>query len=170
MAVRWAAHREPGQFLITSLFSRFSGHLRTIHANHNLDPSYQIDRSEPLYKHVPGTSIARVRHWASATDLAACLEQSRPEVRTTRAGLEQAPVPPQQQEKVLNRHQPAFYGQPNMTWDAMHVRQLAEEGRDDCGLLAISQSLLDPDFTTMDRIVSFDEMMLGNISETWDLG
>ncbi|KAH4181953.1 hypothetical protein HBI81_217930 [Parastagonospora nodorum] len=174
MGARWAAHREAGQLRLTSIFSRFAGRLRTMHANCNLDSSYRIDLSEPLYENVPSTSKTRVRHWVSPNDLVSCLEQNRTEVGSTRQ--EQAPAQvvhdgaPLQQDEMPNRPNLAFSNQADMPWDPMNLSQLGEGGSDNGSLLAISQSLLDPDFTSMDRIVSFDEMMLGNISETWDLG
>lgn len=174
MAVRWAAHREAGQLRLASIFSRFTGRLRTIHANCNLDHSYRIDRSESLYETVALAEKERVRHWVSPNDLASCLEQNRTEIGSTRR--EQAPVQEAhdggslQRDEVTNPSTLAFSNQADMPWDPMNLSRLGDGGSDNGSLLAISQSLLDPDFTSMDRIVSFDEMMLGNISETWDLG
>jgi len=174
MAARWAAHREAGQMRLVSIFSRFAGRLRTIHANCNLDLSYRIDRSEPLYEIVASASKKRVRHWVSPNDLASCLEQNRTEIGSARQG--QTPIQVShdsaslQQDEMTNCPDLAFSNQADMPWDPMNLSQLGDGGSDNGSLLAISQSLLDPDFTSMDRIVSFDEMMLGNISETWDLG
>jgi hypothetical protein len=52
----------------------------------------------------------------------------------------------------------------------MDAGQLASESQDDSSLLAISQSLLDPDSTIMDIIVSFAKLMLGQITEAWNIG
>lgn len=174
MAARWEAHTKPGQLRSTSLFSRLAGHLRTIHANCNLEPSYQIDRSEPLYEHEPAASNARVRHWVTPSELATCLEQCRPKLKNPQHEQEKAQVLSNsavlQQDSVTNLQPLASHVPPNIPWDTLDAGQVVDRSQADGGLLAISQSLLDPDFTIMDRIVSFDEMMLGNISETWDLG
>jgi hypothetical protein len=167
MASRWATCRELGQLRPTSLFSRFAGRLRTIHANCTLDLSFQIDRSEPLYKHIPSDRNVRARHWVSPNDLEACLEQTRSDLTTSlHTSHDTIAIG---QNNIDDNRASAFEPQLNAPWDEMDVGQVAEGDQDHGDLLAISQSLLDPEFSSMDRIISFDDMMLGNIPESWNL-
>jgi hypothetical protein len=170
MADRWAVRREPGQLRPTSLFSRFAGRLRTIYANCNLDLSYQVDRSEPLYEHIPAIVEGRARHWVSPSDLTSCLEQNRTEISAKRHGQGQAQVDstiaPLEPENGVNQRNLAFDTGPSISWDPINLEQVANESQDESGIFEISQSLLDLDSTIIDRVISFDEMMLGNISDT----
>jgi hypothetical protein len=129
--------------------------------------SFQIDRAEPLYLYKPSDTSARARHWVTPNDLEACLEQTRSNLTTTLHAGHDSTLPGQ--VNVNESGASAFEPQLSAPWDAMDVGQVAEGDQDHEDLLAISQSLLDPEFANMDRIISFDDMMLGNISESWDL-
>jgi hypothetical protein len=172
MATRCATPRHAGQLRSTSIFARFAGRLRTIQAKCNLEPSYRVDRAEPLFEDVAATPSARVRHWYTPRDLATCLEQSRPEINTTSTGQRQVLVADNigqpRQDNIADRDSSVFHNQVDVPWSAMDVEPLDGTDQEDEGLLAISQSLLDPDFTSMDRIVSFEDMMVENMSEAWD--
>jgi hypothetical protein len=169
MAIRCATPRDAGQLRSTSIFARFAGRLRTIHAKCNLEPLYRVDRAEPLFEDMTATPNVRVRHWYTPRDLATCIEQSRPEINTTSNGQRQVLVghniTQSQQDNIVDRESSVFQNQVNVPWGAV---SLGDTNQEDEGLLAISQSLLDPDFTSMDRIVSFEDMMVENISEAWD--
>jgi hypothetical protein len=172
MAIRCATPRDAGQLRSTSIFARFAGRLRTIHARCNLEPLYRVDRVEPLFEDMTATPNVRVRHWYTPRDLATCIEQSRPEINTTSTGQRQElvghKIAKSQQDKPFDRDSSVFQTQVNDPWSAVDVESLGGTNQEDEDLLAISQSLLDPDFASMDRIVSFEDMMVENISEAWD--
>lgn len=116
---------------------------------------------------MPSETSARARHWVTPNDLEACLEQTRSNLTTTLHTSHDSI--PSGQVNANDSGASTFESQLNVPWDAMDVRHGAEGDQEHGDLLAISQSLLDPQFANMDRIISFDDMMLGNISESWDL-
>jgi hypothetical protein len=156
-AIRWDAHTSPKQLRSTSLFSRLASRVRTIHSNCNLESSYQIDRSEPLYEHVPATNKTSVRHWVSSDELAICLEQSRPVVSSTQHKQANARVsrdsvalkntqelrsPTVLQQNTTPDCQPSPSDpQPKISWTAMDAGSLAAGSGDDDCFLTLSQSL-----------------------------
>jgi hypothetical protein len=172
MAVRWATRRSTGQLRPTSIFARFAGRLRTMHAKCDLEASYQIDRAEPLFRHTSTSPHNSIRHWYSPHDLVTCLEQSRPEINLMSNTQDKIPrahgnVQPHE-DSLINCDASVFQEQVEIPWCAMEVDPLEDGNQEDEVLLAISQSLLNPDFMSMDRIISFEDMMAGNISEAWD--
>lgn len=58
-----------------------------------------------------------------------------------------------------------------MTWDINSTMEPSEANLSDANLLAISESLMGPEFTDMDRVVTLDDVMLGGFPEmgmNWD--
>ncbi|OAK93765.1 hypothetical protein IQ06DRAFT_91232 [Phaeosphaeriaceae sp. SRC1lsM3a] len=174
MACRWAAPKELGQLRLTSLFSRFAGRLRTIHASCNVDMTYRINTLEPLYDYTTSRRTIHARHWVSPDDLAASLEQGRSDgtfslrARDPDPSNEHIVGDGQDQMSVQDR---ASATQLDARWVDMHMAQDGGPGQDQeySDLIAISRSLLDPDFAGMDRIVNFDDIMMGSQTGSWHI-
>ncbi|KAH7078718.1 fungal-specific transcription factor domain-containing protein [Paraphoma chrysanthemicola] len=170
MALRWAT---PSQLMSTSLFSTFADRIRTIHANCEMDLSYKIDRSEPLQVRIPASSVASARQWWSKHQQATYVQQHSSEfdaashTQTKHAVAQDANI--SRQNDALETQNSVFADPTDAPWGPINVVGAAAENGNYEDLLAISQSLLDPDFTSMNRIVSFEDMMLGDIPETWSL-
>jgi hypothetical protein len=157
---RWTDQNISDQIQSTSLFSQFAGRLRKMHADYNLDLCVQIDKTEPLYQHIPATINLSARHWLSPSVLATDLDQEHPRISHGPTSI--------QSRNTVNPRDPDLETQVNMMWGTVGVVPPTECSEEDSDLLAISQTLLSSEFTSMDRIVSFEEMMLGNTSEAWD--
>ncbi|KAH7073249.1 fungal-specific transcription factor domain-containing protein [Paraphoma chrysanthemicola] len=170
MALRWAT---PSQLKSPSLFSEFADRIRTIHTNCEMDLSYQIDRSEPLQVRTSASSVPSARHWWSKHQQATYVQQHSSEFDA--ASYTQAKHAVAQdsqrlrQNDALETQNSAFTVRTDVPWGPMDAGDVAADSGSYEDLLAISQSLLDPNFTSLNRIVSFEDMMLGNINETWSL-
>ncbi|KAH7413979.1 fungal-specific transcription factor domain-containing protein [Phaeosphaeria sp. MPI-PUGE-AT-0046c] len=174
MATRWATRKE---LQPKSLFSRFASRLRTIHATYRFDITSCVNTLEPLYTYVPPKRTLHVRHWVSTSDLAASIEQGRldgnfslrargteldsPEDTISRDGHEGS-----------HKQNDTYTPQLDAQWTDMHISQDGGPGQDQdySDLIAISQSLLDPNFAVVDRIINFDEIMMGDQTEPWGMG
>ncbi|KAJ4300858.1 hypothetical protein N0V90_002946 [Kalmusia sp. IMI 367209] len=172
MARRWQPYTTSDEMRAGNLFSRFAERLRTIHARCELDPTFRIDRTEPLYQDTTNSGPQSSRHWIQPSELALHIEKMRSAMNL--AATPQTVARNTTSSQDIDAHndgsQARISVQPGMTWDPMASM---EPSVDEDNLLAISQALMGPDFTGLDRIVSFDEMMLGGISETpmnWDFG
>jgi hypothetical protein len=157
---RWTAQKMSDQIQSTSLFSQFARRLRKMHADYNLDICVQIDKTEPLYQHIPATINLSARSWLSPSILATDHDQEHPRVSQDPTAI--------QSRKAVDAQDPDLETQANMMWGTIGVMPPTERSEEDSDLLAISQTLLSSEFTSMDRIVSFEEMMLGHTSEAWD--
>lgn len=174
MAHRWATLKELGQLRSLSLFSRFAGRLRTIHATYSLDMTSRINTHEPLYEYVAPPRTMHTRHWVSPSDLAASLEQGRMDgnfsLRSGHSDVQSQHVVGDDPGQI-NVPSTTYDPQLDARWANMHVAQDGDPSQDQdySDLIAISQSLLDPDFAGMDRIVNFDDVMMGDQTESWNM-
>ncbi|KAL5317990.1 hypothetical protein ACEPPN_015094 [Leptodophora sp. 'Broadleaf-Isolate-01'] len=211
MSRRWqqtptpAAESRTKQRPTACIFSRFAERLRAVHARCELDPSYRIDKTEPLYEaKLEATSrrpTATALHCIVPEELPTYIAQKSKSASAAASGKTGPPLPP----VIVGNNNPPFplvegerttishshshesrdldsrYNADTQQWGgrggmANNVQpqpqpEDEEEGLNEAAdLLAISQALTVQDFTSMDRIVSFDEMMLSGISEAmnWD--
>lgn len=162
MAQRWKGKNSPSNNIRSaSLFSRFAGRLRTIHARCELDPLYRISRDDTLHSQAISTTHSPVRSWVTRDALVAVLEQSRSETYPTAAVLSTTQV---QSSQLPNQIQPlAEIWQADST--TMNI------GND--GLTEITQELMEEDFRNLDRILGSEYLTMSgsfDLPLEWNLG
>ncbi|KAH7385142.1 fungal-specific transcription factor domain-containing protein, partial [Cadophora sp. MPI-SDFR-AT-0126] len=166
MASRWQTPTEmPQEKQSTSLFSRFAECLRDKHSRCEFDPSYQVGKAMPLQEYTPEASGSYTRHFISPDELPAFVKKrsqlsfvvssnvaSMPSIRDN--SLVEVLRTPNHQERGNLDHRP------NIPWNAVpaYVEPLNESLIEE-DLLGIPGVFTFQDFTGMDRIVNFDEMM-----------
>jgi hypothetical protein len=119
------------------------------------------------------------RHWVTPDMMATYIERCRSELAietpldpdqtmfTASSSLpdESTTAPPMNTHTALHLNSNAV-----LDWDS-YTMEPSEANLSEANLLAISESLKGPGFTDMDRIVTFDDAMLGIFPETgmnWD--
>jgi len=172
MARRWEPDVSPNELRPTNLFHRFADRLRAIYERYELDPTYQIDRKEPIYENIGNEGRSCPRHWIPPSELAGHIEllSSGLNVAGPTWTLVQNTDPLAGLAGDTNDAQVTDAAQPCMAWIDMDSNEsiLPEDN-----LMVISQALMGPSFTDLDRVVSFDEMMMSGISEepiNWEFG
>lgn len=163
------------------LFSRFSRRLRTFHARSQVDPTYRIDISEPLLDFMVRDTETRERHWLTPEALINMLEASRKDIisrridEDQRAPAEEARGPLHDsatgsstranREFVLPSKITEYH--PQQLSGASQEQHISDISLHDDNLVSISQSLIDPDFTNLDRVLNFDEFLfIGSSDES----
>lgn len=111
-----------------ALFSKLAGRLRTLHARAQVDPRCSIDLAKPLLDSLVQDTEPRERHWLPREAVTNLLEKSREYIAL-----------------------PKSYAT-----GTAHTDSSNNSVHDD--LLAISQSLIDPDFTDLDRVLNVDDV------------
>jgi hypothetical protein len=135
----------------------------------------RINTQEPVYNYVPPQRIMHARHWVSPSDLAASLERGRLDgnfsLRSRDSDLPDQNAVENRPGEMNGQHS-TFTPQLDAQWAHMHIAQdgCPDQDEDYSDLIAISQSLLDPDFASLDRIVNFDDIMMGDQTEPWGMG
>lgn len=173
MARRWERIKSD-QGGPSSIFSRFSDLLRTIHHKCELDPTYRHTKMEPLYANEFAVCRSQSRHWISPETLVACLDHARSELN----------VRPPEQSQPVSRFSNVHLMQGSDTTTAQYgglgrisrqssISSPVSPSDPNVGdsLLATVETLLDPSFTSADRVVSFDDLISNGMSEapmSWD--
>ncbi|KAH7114283.1 hypothetical protein B0J11DRAFT_584717 [Dendryphion nanum] len=173
MSQLWQGHAmvDDAQRPKQTLFSRFALRLQQMYAKCQLDPLYTMDNSEPLYDCVGESSHEPASNGIQMQTLTTV---SRPSIPTARSGLTDAGD--DHASSTYHYTSPSSIAPDRRgTYMAPSLEpwrhQTANSAHDD--LAAVSQTLMGADFGDMDRIVSFDEMMLNGISEAptlWNFG
>jgi hypothetical protein len=168
MAQRWRANKPTS----TSVFIRLAERLRTLHTKCVLDPSYVIDTREPLYETTSTQREASRRHWVSPEMMATYVERNRAEPGTMTPFDGFSKLLPSFSDDSLSQAHDAVtrglditIGTPEkLHWDIASNIEPSEGSLTDSNLLAISESLACQEFTSMDRVVTMDDMAFMN----WD--
>ena len=135
----------------------------------------RINTQDPLYDYLPPRRTMHARHWVSPSDLVASLERGKLDgnfsLRSPVTDLPDRTAAGDRRGEMIDRNS-TYTPQLDAQWADMHVAQDGGPSQDEdySDLIAISQSLLDPDFAGMDRIVNFDDIMMGDQAEPWSLG
>jgi hypothetical protein len=176
--------REQGQ---VDLFSRLAGRLRTLHARVQVDSTCRINLAEPLIGSLVQNTQPKERHWLSHEALIDLLEQNRKEVsvqesegaRSPRSDVfgpsvhPSAAEPTAQYDRNFATPQDERQYLPGQYWDPLQEQQTSDPLLNNDDLFTISQSLIDPDFTGLDRVLNFDDMLLTGNPDTsmgWHAG
>jgi hypothetical protein len=159
MARRWRGMRVGGQVQSTSLFQRLAGRLRTLQANSQLNPSQNNTLSAPLYD---------TREWVTPEEMSTYMERARADL-TTATLLDSTKAPFTLDDEALHHSASQVLNLYEETgpvsvlpWGIPDNVDLSEPGIDNESLLAISETLTSQDFTSIDRIVTFENGMLGS--------
>ena len=174
------------EFGSADLFSRFAGRLRTLHARSQVNPTSRVNMTEPLFDSLARDTKLRERHWLSHEALMSMLEQSRKDVvvrqpndiQSARTSLHNSANRTAADQALhdsrdfrLPRNETQYH--PAQFWNTSQGQQVPDPALNNDDLLAISQSLIDPDFINLDRILNFDDMILSGNSEEpmgWNIG
>ncbi|KAF2994970.1 hypothetical protein E8E13_003257 [Curvularia kusanoi] len=157
------AHRARGAnvqaFGSVDLFSRFAGRLRTLHARVQYSPDYRIDIREPLFRLTEQDSEpSRERSWLTRENLADLLEQSRKDIQIGELRGLQKPA-----EGVDGAQDTLGAGNGSIenlsSWNTPKEGHIQDEPFSQDNLFAASQALADPDFSNLDRILNFDDIL-----------
>jgi len=168
MAQSWRANNHTS----ISIFSRLAERLRALHTKCVLDPSYVIDTRDPLYETTSTRREASRPHWFSPDMLATYIERNRaePETMTPFDGFSKL-LPPVSDDLLSQAHDAVARGldltidtPERLHWDIASNMEPSEGSITDSNLLAISESLTGQEFTSMDRILTMDDMPFMN----WD--
>lgn len=163
------------------LFSRFSGRLRTLHARLQVDLVCRIDITEPLMGFTIHDTAPKERHWVAHDAWIEMLEETRKDVvfsvpdqdQTARTGHARSPTYPNAPTSPLQdtgesapSSQKEQY-QSGQYLDVSQRHQIPDPPLSDDDLFLISQALINPDFTNLDRVLNYDDMLLnGNADES----
>jgi hypothetical protein len=176
--------QEQGQ---VNLFSRLAGRLRTLHARVQVDSTCRINVTEPLIGSLVQNTLPKERHWLSHEAVIDLLENNRKEVlmqeseapQRPRTGVSGASVHRSTAELTAQHDRNFATPQderqylPGQYWDPLQEQQAPDLLLNNDDLFTISQSLIDPDFTGLDRVLNFDDMLLTGNSDTsmgWHAG
>jgi hypothetical protein len=160
----------PNETHTTNLFHHFADRLRSMQAQCELEPSFQIDRQEAICEISHSSTRSYPRHWMTPSELVAYME--RPDLGLKLVETMQAPIhqnnPLSEVARGIDDAQVTDDTQRCMPWVHGDLNETLLPGDN---LMAISEALMGPGFTDLDRIVSFDEMMMSGITEAptnWD--
>jgi hypothetical protein len=168
MARRWQGTRVGGQVQSTSLFQRLAGRLRTLQANSQLNPSQNNTLSAPLYEATDGVREPYAREWVTPEEMSTYMERARADL-TTATLLDSTKAPFTLDNEALHHSASQVLNLYEETgpvsvlpWGISDNVDLSEPSIDNESLLAISETLTSQDFTSIDRIVTFENGMLGS--------
>jgi hypothetical protein len=168
MARRWRGMRVGDQVQSTSLFQRLAGRLRTLQANSQLNPSQNNTVSAPLYEPTDGVREPYTREWVTPEEMSTYMERARADL-TTATLLDSTKAPFTLDDEALHHSASQVLNLYEETgpvsvlpWGIPDNVDLSEPGIDNESLLAISETLTSQDFTSIDRIVTFENGMLGS--------
>ncbi|KAH7353177.1 fungal-specific transcription factor domain-containing protein [Pyrenochaeta sp. MPI-SDFR-AT-0127] len=184
MTRRWQPTPKLNNLGRKSVFAQLAERLQIIYRRCELEPSYLIDLTEPLYESAAKNYEASTRHWVPRDGMAAYLERNKRDLEDTVAQdlsrlttIIGNDMPPQAVDTIIAQHggldpkNPDIIAPPASHWGITDNMETFARGLNNDDLLAISESLMGQDFTSMDRIVTLDDMMLGTFPETpmtWD--
>jgi hypothetical protein len=167
MAQRWQAETTGYSPKKTSVFKRLAERLRAMQASLQLISSQKISTSDPLYESEHEDHEPSLRHWVTPEDMSTYIERAR-------ADLTEAALPASYKPSFTFGHE-ALHAEglvmnpaeqagalSVLPWEVNTNADLSDTGLDNESLLAISQALSSQDFTGIDRIVAFDNVMLGS--------
>lgn len=174
--LRVPVRRDYGQ---VDLFSRLAGRLRTLHARSQVDLVYRVNMAEPLLSSLVQTIEPKDRDWLSHEAVIDMLERDRKEVLMQESDISRCPDADLSRGSVhLSTAESTAQGDQNFAtpqegrqyhpgryWDPLQEQQTSDPLLNNDDLFAISQSLIDPDFTGLDRVLNFDEMLLTGSSD-----
>lgn len=169
--------REYGQ---VDLFSRLAGRLRTLYARAQVDSTCRINMAEPLLGSLVQNIEPKERDWLSHETVIDILEQNRKEVLMQEPDVSQRPEADLSQGSVhLSTAESTAQGDrnfatpqnerqyhPGQYWDPLQEQQTSDPLLNNDDLFTISQTLIDPDFTGLDRVLNFDDILLTGNSDT----
>jgi hypothetical protein len=166
MAQRWQA-TTGDNFQRASVFQRLAGRLKTMQASLQLNPSQKISTYGPLYEPEHEEREPSLRHWVTPGEMSTYIERARADL--TEAALPASYKPPfafgddvRNADGIAMNSNEEVGSLSVLPWDVNNNVDLTEPGLDNESLLAISQALTSQDFTSIDRIVAFDNVMLGS--------
>jgi hypothetical protein len=168
MARRWQEPRIGDRPESTSIFQRLAGRLRTVQDNSQMNPSQNDTLSAPLYEPRHESGEPSARDWVSPDAMGAYMERARADL--TAATLADSAKPPFTFDEGALHHDTSpmvnVYEDPGsisvLPWGVPHDVDIPDPGLDNESLLAISETLASQDFTNIDRIVTFENIMLGS--------
>lgn len=180
MARRWQPSETAKKLPLTSLFASLAERLREMHTDCVLDPAYIIDDTQSLCQTTSMRPVSTRRHWITPDMMNTYIERCRCELVTS-TPLDLRHTTCASSDALSHDHTAATFmdtqtaSQLNptaaMTWDINSTMEPSEANLSDANLLAISESLMGPEFTDMDRVVTLDDVMLGGFPEmgmNWD--
>jgi hypothetical protein len=168
MARRWQVTKIGDRLQSTSIFQRLAGRLQTLQANSQLNPPQNMNLSAPLYEsRCEGREPSR-REWVTPDAMGAYMERANADL--TRAALSDSTIPASVFDNEASHHDASHmmnvYEDPAsisvLPWGVPHDVDISDAGLDNESLLAISETLTSQDFTNIDRIVTFENIMLGS--------
>jgi hypothetical protein len=168
MAQRWQATTAGDNHQHKSIFHRLAGRLRVMQATFQLNPSQNIPLSAPLYDSENVNCEPSPRHWVTPEAMSTYMERARADLATT-----SLPSPSElpftfadnalrPEDGMLMSSYEEIGPLPVLPWEVSNNVDLSEPSLDSESLLAISETLTSQDFTSIDRIVTFDNIMLGS--------
>jgi hypothetical protein len=168
MAQRWQETTSGDRSQSTSIFQRLAGRLQTLQANSQLNPSQNITLSAPLYEPRRESREPSRREWVAPDAMGAYMERARADLTTTALSDSARPASVFDDEalhhdasQMMNAYEdPASISV--LPWGIPHDVDISDAGLDNESLLAISETLTSQDFTNIDRIVTFENIMLGS--------
>lgn len=154
------------------VFSKLAGRLKTLHARTELDPNFRVDLKASPIRLAVESDMPRERHFLSQEAVIEMLEQSRQDVNIGTLNTSKAPSGGRSRDlSVTSAPVQPTDGRPHFYNSDVHNQiatnldspqdQHSSDKAFDHDLFTISQSLIDPDFTGLDRILNFDDMLLG---------